>query len=549
MEDALAEFEEVCHAFSLPDFYPHPVTTIHRIDTHISAVFLTGNWVYKLKKPVNFGFLDFSDLESRCYFCHREVLLNRRFSHGIYERVAAIRRDDSGSLSLDAPEGSLVECAVVMKQLPMERSLQALLISQNAPEFLWQELGQRLAVLYAHAERNADIRRFGSTAVISRNVMENFEQTEPFVDRLLDPEKWHLVRNVNKAFMESHQDLFHDRLNADRICDGHGDLRTDHVYLLDDGIQIIDAIEFNDRFRFGDAAADLAFLHMDLDAQGAFSQSLMVLSAYVCKAQDPSLYRVLDFYACYRAMVRVKVACLRFYELTEIEGRDPSEPEPSGCRHQAVRYLDLAYTYAVTMTRPTLYVFCGLPASGKSFHATRLAQAFHIPLFQSDSIRRELFFASLGPEPEKLEYGAGLYLKERRRLVYGHLLNQAHAIIKERRSVVLDATFAEKKWREEAERLAMDHDANVIFAECRCSREILEQRLAARTGKPGLSDARAHHLPHFLQAFEPMDDAFPSPSHVVIDTEKDPETVFFGLLSELYARQCAQTRSRLHKDF
>lgn len=547
MDDALAAFERVCRAFSDPRFYPHPVTAVQRIDTHISAVFLTGQWVYKLKKPVDFGFLDFTDLEARCRFCHREVALNRRFSRGVYEKVVAVRRSPSGILTLDGP-GELVECAVLMKQLPPERSLQALTESGALDEALCRALGERLAAFYVLAERNEEIRRFGTLPVIGRNVLENFQQTEPFVGSVLDPEKWHLVRNVNQAFMEGHSDLFDGRLEDDRICDGHGDLRSDHVYFLDDGIQIIDAIEFNDRFRFGDAAADLAFLHMDLDARGAFPQSLWVLDAYVRSARDPSLYRVVDFYACYRAMVRVKVSCLRLQELGETKGDALGGDESHQCRRQAALYLNLAYTYAATMTRPTLYIFCGLPASGKSLHAERLARAFRILLFQSDAVRREIFPRSSEAAPERSAYGAGLYRKERRRLVYGHLLNQAHEALKERRSVVLDATFAERKWREEVLRLAQDHDANLIIVECRCSRETLEKRLAARSDRSTLSEARIHHLPHFLQAYEPLDELFPPASHTVCLTEDNPEEVFCRLLASLYAMQCTQARSRLEHD-
>uniref|UniRef100_A0A832A3G5 Aminoglycoside phosphotransferase domain-containing protein n=1 Tax=Desulfacinum infernum TaxID=35837 RepID=A0A832A3G5_9BACT len=546
MDDALAAFERVCRAFTEPRFYPHPVTAVQRIDTHISAVFLTGQWVYKLKKPVDFGFLDFTDLEARCRFCHREVALNRRFSRGVYEKVVEVRRGHSGILSLDGP-GELMECAVLMKQLPADRSLQALVASGALEEAQCRALGERLAAFYAQAERNEEIRRFGTLTVIRRNVLENFEQTEPFVESVLDAEKWHLVRNVNEAFMEAHKDLFDRRLGDERICDGHGDLRSEHVYFLDDGLQIIDAIEFNDRFRFGDAAADLAFLHMDLDARGAFPQSLIVLDAYVRGARDPSFYRVVDFYACYRAMVRVKVSCLRLQELNEEKGKGPNGEESGRCRSQAAQYLELAYTYAVTMTRPTLYVFCGLPASGKSYHAERLAQAFRMALFQSDAVRREVFPESFKAVPEKSAYGARLYRKERRRLVYSHLLNQAHEELKERRSVVLDATFAEKKWREEALRLARDHDAAFIIVECRCSRDTLEKRLAARDGHLTLSDARLQHLPHFLKEYEPLDEPFPAESHTVCHTEGDPEDIFYRLLASLYAMQCSQARSRLEQ--
>lgn len=544
MEDAMAAFETVCRAFTNPSFYHHPVNTIQRIDTHISAVFLTGPWVYKLKKPVNFGFLDFSRLESRCHYCRREVLLNQRFSRGVYDKVATVRQAPSGTLSLDGP-GSLVECAVVMRQLPWHQSLEALLAQGALKAEHWRKLGKRLADFYVQAERNDEIRRFGTLAVISQNVMENFDQTAPFVGTLLDAEKWHLIHNVNRVFMESHSDLFEARLKEDRICDGHGDVRTDHIYFVDDAIQIIDAIEFNDRFRFGDAAADLAFLHLDLDHRGAFSQSLLVLHAYARRAHDPSLYRVLDFYACYRAMVRVKVSCLRHRELTEDEGRNFQDAEAAAGRRLAARFLDLAYTYAATMTRPTLYVFCGLPGSGKSFHGQKLAEAFRLSLVATDALRRELFQEFQEGLPEKTAYGAGLYHKDRRRMVYAHLLNRAHEQLKKRRSVILDATFGERKWREEAMRLAQDQDANIIVVECRCSENTLAQRLAKRSWQPGLSDARIHHLPHFLQEAEPIAEPLPPHSHLVCHTEGDPDDVFYQLLADLYGLQCAQTRARL----
>lgn len=548
MDDTVSAFEKVCRAFADPSFYPHPVSGIERIDTHISAVFLTGQWVYKLKKPVNFGFLDFTELESRCFFCRREVLLNRRFTQGIYEKVVTVRRDRSGVLSLDGP-GDVVECAVLMKQLPPERSLQALVASGTLDEAGCGALGERLAAFYNQAERNEEIRHFGTLSVIGRNVLENFTQTEPFLGSVLDREKWHLVRNVNEAFLEGHKALFEGRLTDERICDGHGDLRSDHVYFLDDGIHIIDAVEFNDRFRFGDAAADLAFLHMDLDALGAFAQSLSILDAYVHSARDPSLYRMIDFYACYRAMVRVKVTCLRLRELTETVGDELKGEESQRYRTQAARYLDLAYTYAATMTRPTLYVFCGLPASGKSHHAERLAEAFRLSLIQSDAVRRELFAGSFATGSGKRAYGDGLYRKEKRRLVYGRLLNQAHEVLKERRSVVLDATFAEKKWRAEAVRLAHDQDASLIIVECRCSRETLQRRLAARAERPpSLSDARLDHLEHFLADFELLDEPFPAASHVVCHTEGDPEDVFLRLLARLYAMQCDQLRQTLREN-
>ncbi|SMC22856.1 hypothetical protein SAMN02746041_01574 [Desulfacinum hydrothermale DSM 13146] len=525
-------WDEVCAAFLNPTFYPHAVTEIRRMDTHISTVFLTGEKVYKLKKPVDLGFLDYSRLEDRHRFCHEEVRLNQRLSTGVYLGVAAVRRDSNGRLSLDGP-GQEVEYAVCMRQLDPSHSLEARLKAGTLVPAAMEALGRRLAAFYASAQRSREIDRFGMPEAITYNVQENFAQTERFAGTWLDRERWEFIGTVADHFLNRHSGLFMNRIAQGRIRDGHGDLRPDHIYFAE-SLQIIDCIEFNDRFRYGDTAVDLAFLHMDLDLAGAAQWSHRALSAYVEAARDPGLYRLLDFYACYRAMVRVKVCCLRADQL------------PKGDRkpliQSARRYLQQAYRHAVHFATPTLWICCGLPASGKSRLARSLASLLEIDAIHSDQIRRELMDR---PEqaPSVTSFGKGMYRPERKKQVYAQLLARAHDRLRSGRSVIVDATFSQGRWRREALRLADDLDGSIVFLECGCPTAVLEERLRARETKPTDSDARLHHLPGFLETYEPTDD-LPEDVLCRIDTQAPHHETVLKAMNAAYPLLSKQSRRR-----
>ncbi len=546
------QHEEVCRAMADPAFYPHPVLSLERVDTHISTVFLTGEHVYKLKKPVAFGFLDFTDLESRRYYCEREVSLNERLSRDVYRGVLRICRDKNGAFSLEG-DGEVVEYVVWMRQLSEESSLRAILSglpaaalgeSNSEPDLsiaaLRKEmvnLGRHLTAFYARGERNAEVDRFGGIETISFNMEENFLQIEPFVNDFVPGEEWAFIRETSRAFLNNWRELFEKRVESGRIHDGHGDLRADHIY-LQDGIQIIDCIEFNDRFRYGDVTADLAFLHMDIERLGHPGLSLAMAASYAQHADDPQAFALLDFYAAYRAIVKVKVACLRS---TEVESPEAKEE----LRREAADYLEHAYRYALQFSRPTLWVFCGLPASGKSFFAEKLSQALSLPLFQSDKIRKE---GALLPDSVEtiVPYGEGIYRKERRNLVYAGMLALAQDQLKSGRSVILDASFSRVKWREEAARLARDVDANIVFVECAACEETIRERLERREESSGISDARLQHLPRMMADFEPLVEASPE-KYLRLNTDGEVERLFIELVSEGYARRCSQIREVLSR--
>lgn len=527
----LNQFKAVCRALFAPGFYPHAVTRLERRETHISVVFLTGKWAYKLKKPLNLGFLDFRGLESRRRFCELEISLNKRLSRGVYHSVVTIYQTPDGQLTFKKG-GRIAEYAVKMKQLPEEASLGALLRSNRMKPRLIKKLGRMLADFYAMSRRNGDIDRFGQSDVIARNMNENFEQIVPFAGKLFSREKWEVICQVCRSFFDHRTALFENRIAAGKIRDGHGDLRTDHIYFYR-GIQIIDCIEFNDRFRYGDIAADLAFLHMDLAHSGFPEWSRIFLDAYMDHADDLQVYALIDFYATYRAVVRLKVSCFGL--------SSAGATRQHAIKKEIRRYLDQAYQYAVMFSRPTLWVFCGLPATGKSSLAAQTAESLFSTLLISDLIRRE---QQSHMHPEIGSFGKGIYREEMRQLVYSQLFGEALEKLKGGSSVVLDATFSRRKWRDEARQLAADLDIDIVFVECRCSRRIIRTRLKERETAGGPSDARLRHLSAMIKNFEPPDE-LPPEIHLVINTCKPLKVCLIEILSGGYARKCLQVKKKL----
>lgn len=524
-------FESICRAMAVPSFYPHRVSGLERRDTHISAVFLTGEWVYKLKKPVNFGFLNFETREARKACCLQEVVLNQRLTTGVYDSVVDICEGAEGCFNLGGP-GRVVDHVVKMRQLPDAGNLEALLARGEITDRHMESLGRKLADFYANSIRSEAISRFGDPRMISFNMEENFIQVEPYVGRLFHQEKWDFIRESSRAFFRNHDGNFKKRVRLGRIRDGHGDLRAEHVY-FSDGIQIIDCIEFNDRFRYGDVASDIAFLYMDLDRLGHLDLGCAFLNAVTRFSGDFGLYGFIDFYAAYRAVVKLKVACLS-------AGEGGLENYPVQHRAAADRYLQQAYRYAVGFSRPTLWVFCGLPASGKSTLAERLSDTLSVALIQSDRVRKQEAGVPIR-EKVVVPFGSGIYKPVLRHRTYAHMLLAAQERLENGRSAILDGTYSHRKWRDDARRLAEDLDSNIIFVETTASREHLIRRLQAREKKAGISDARLQHLDAILAEFEPLAELDAS-LRVTVSTESDPDEAFSNVMAQSHDRKCAQIR-------
>jgi len=493
-----------------PDFYPHPVGTVTLQETHISRVFLTGDFVYKIKKPVDLEFLDFTTLEKRRHFCQLEVDLNRRLTHDVYRGVVPITKKDQG-YELEGP-GEPVEYAVKMKQLTAGSTMARLLRKGKIDNRQIDRLARVLAAFYDTARMGPKITSAGSWRTVKANCEENFSQTAEFAGNLIDRRRYQIIASASRAFLHHHRDLFDGRAEEDKIREGHGDLRTDHIYFIPDGIQIIDCIEFNERFRCNDIAEDLAFLAMDLDVKGYSDTARSLLEAYAHHSGDPDIFVLMDFYKCYRAFVRAKVNCFRLKQSQLAEG------EQVELRRQARRFVDLAYEYALQFARPTVWVVCGMIASGKSTLANALADALQIKVQRSDVVRKKLFNRQVFDCQEE-EFGEGIYSQDATSLIYGKLLLLAHEEIKGGSSVILDATFSRKDQRREALRLVEDRDADIVFVECRCRDAVIRKRLRNRSKSPAISDARLKHLEDLKSRFEALNE-IPAGIKITADTEK-----------------------------
>ena len=320
-----------------PEIYPDRPAVIKFMETHISLLFLTGDHVYKVKKPVDFGFLDFTSLEKRKFFCEQEVKLNRRLSPTLYLGIIRITKEGD-RIHLEG-KGEPVEYAVKMKQIPEEKLMDKLLEKKQVTPKMIEAVSEKLVQFYFAAETNDLIKSFAKPERVKQDTDENFEQTERYIDVTVPREVYEEVKNKTNEFFRTNGKIFQRRIASDRIRDCHGDLRLEHIFWGDE-ISIFDCIEFNQRFRYTDVAADIAFLAMDLDYHGREDLSEHLMGAYVGESGDHELMEVLDFYKCYRAYVRGKVESFRL--------DDPHIPkgEKEEALKRAQKYFSLAHRYA-----------------------------------------------------------------------------------------------------------------------------------------------------------------------------------------------------------
>ncbi len=327
-----------CIRFLLsPAAYPHPAPEVRLVQTHISYVLLAGDFVYKIKKPVDFGFLDFTTLEKRRYFCEQELLLNRRLCPALYLGLVAITGQD-GTFSLDGP-GAPVEYAVKMARMPEEKMMGRVIAAGRLDRETIDRIVAILVPFYAKAEGGEEISKFGTAKAVSVNVLENFEQTQSFIGcPALGRGQYEAISSYARAFL-AREDLFAQRRAAGRIRDCHGDLYSANI-CLDDPIQIYDCIEFNQRFRYCDVASDVAFLAMDLDFHGLGDLSAYFIDSFGKASGDDSLQSMLNFYKCYRAYVRGKIG------LFTAHAPEVDAATKETCLAQAKKYFALAERYA-----------------------------------------------------------------------------------------------------------------------------------------------------------------------------------------------------------
>jgi aminoglycoside phosphotransferase family enzyme/predicted kinase len=472
-------------ALTDPRAWPFPVTEIEVRQTHISAVFLAGVFVYKVKKPVLLSFLDFSTLEKRRHFCDEEVRLNRRLAPDVYLGVVPVT-DDGGRIAFEGT-GKTIDWAVKMRRLPESATLEQYVVRDEIDAAHLRPLAVRLAEFHARAARSPHIRSFGRFEVVAGNIRENFAVSAPTVGLTVSPAvRSRLVALTEKALQEM-QPLIDSRAERGVPCDTHGDLHLDHVYLFPDrpppsDLVVIDCIEFNERFRYTDPIADMAFLAMDLEFHGRRDLARALTDAYFAASRDVEGRRLLPLYLSYRAAVRGKVDGLQLAE----------QEIPEDARRQALmrargHWLLALGALEIPDRRPALVLVGGLPGTGKSFLAAHLAARANFQVIRSDVVRKELAGLPADAPAPAADQG-GIYTRDWTDRTYAECLRRAEARLFEGERVIVDATFVEERRRQEFFDAALRWGVPALFLVCEADAATVKARLDARRGDASDAD-------------------------------------------------------------
>jgi aminoglycoside phosphotransferase family enzyme/predicted kinase len=495
--------QELIAFLESPASYLDRPAEVRVIQTHISWVFVASPFVFKVKKPVNLGFLDFSTLEKRRYFCQREIELNRRLCPEIYLDPVPIYETDSGFSF--KPPGAIAEYAVKMKELPHGWFLSELLEKNLVSEREINRVISTLHQFYRSENPTPDIEQWGTPEKLRISTDENFAQVEPFVGKTISSAAFEAIRHFTDQFYIANDNLFHQRIQQHRILDCHGDLHLDHVHLTPDVTTIFDCIEFNDRFRFIDIANDLAFLAMDFDFKGRSDLGNLLLRNAARELGDSGMLKVANFYKCYRAFVRGKVESI---QATEEETTNPKEHE-----EQAAHYFRLGLRYAIAGSEPLILVVMGRVGTGKSTIAKRLGTELDWPVFSSDEIRKPLAGVPLTQRTSQ-EYRGEVYSAQMTQRTYRTLVEDGLGALKKYPGVVLDATFSTRTLRKLLRKECKKANVPFQFVELEVDPNEIKKRLKARDEKTDeTSDAR-------LEDFETLNAAYQPPSELAPDLIK-----------------------------
>ncbi|HUG66551.1 MAG TPA: AAA family ATPase [Pirellulaceae bacterium] len=480
--------------------YAEQTGSVQLIETHISWIFLTDHFAYKLKKPVRFDFLDFSTAELRRTACENEVKLNRRFAPGVYLGVVPVVMTPSGQLALKQP-GTPVDWVVKMRRLPAGNALDVLIRERSVAPHAIEQLAKTLSDFY-HRLPPVTMTVDDYRRNLERHVTANRDELAASAHHL-DEAAIRRVHSAQLRVLKLAPDMLDERVRNGRIVEGHGDLRPEHIYFNPLPL-IIDCIEFNREFRTLDVVDELAFLAMECDFLGADDITAPIFERYFEESGDSPPGQLIDFYRIYRACVRAKVSALRAEQL----GGEARE----GLLVSANKYLALADRYSRTLGPPVLILVHGLPGTGKSTIAQAISDQLGFALLQTDAIRS----AVIGPSGGLQGFNEGQYRPENRLRVYETMHAQAQDLLSHGTSVVLDGTYLAASLRGAVADLAKQQPAEFLVVYCRCPEEIARQRISARARSgTSLSETRPEFFDQQRQAEEPD---LPEQRSLAVDT-------------------------------
>lgn len=500
-----------------PATYPHPADDLKLHRTHISVVALAGPWAYKVKKPVDRGFLDFTTLEKRREYCRREVELNRRLAPGVYRGVVTLT-GNGDRVRIDG-SGEVLEYAVKMERLPPEATLLSRLERGGLSPGQVERVAHRLASFHREASSGPEISRYGRWEVVAHNLRENFTQSLSHLERSVSRDVLARTARLTEAELSRRRRLVEERARSGVPRDTHGDLHLDHVYLLPGrdpprDIVVVDCIEFSDRLRYADPVADTAFLYMDLTFRGRRDLAERLADVYFSDTGDDAGRRLLPLYAAYRAHVRGKVQGMTL-EDPDVGGEERSRAATESRAHWLLGLGQLAEPGR----RPALLLTGGLPGTGKSTLARGLASEVNFRIVGTDPTRKRL--AGLGPsEDASSGFGEGIYAEEWTERTYRICLEEAGRLLYQGFRVIVDGTFHAEERRRRFLEAAADWGVPGRFLHCRADPATARRRLRGR--ERDASDAGPEVYRRVAEAWE---DPGPATSRRtrVIRTDVAPE--------------------------
>ncbi|MGB3533898.1 MAG: AAA family ATPase [Microcoleaceae cyanobacterium] len=489
-----------------PEFYPHSVKTpIQLCQTHISFIFLTGDFAYKIKKSVNLGFLDFSTIEKRQYFCNQELRMNQALAPNLYLEVLPITQQNN-KFSFGNDSNHIVEYALKMRQFPQEDLLINRFKNNQITLQQIEELGQVVAKFHLAAPTNDDILKLGQVENIRHSINQNFEQAEKYIGIAQTQKQYDETKQFSQHFFEQRQALFNQRINNHWIRECHGDLHLKNICIFEDKITLFDRIEFNQEFRFVDVMYDVAFLVMDLEARGRTDLSYQFLNTYIEITGDWEGLQILPFYLSRQAYVRAKVNSIMLDDTTI------SEEDKIAIIQDAKHYYQLAWQYT-QQQHGGMIIMSGLSGSGKSTIARKLSQFMGAIQIRTDAVRKHLGGISLHEKG-----GDELYTSEMTQKTYSRLLELGILLIKAGFWVILDGKYDRINLRKKVINLCNSQQLSLHIVECNAPLEILRSRLQNRQND--IADATADLLTSqqaLAEAFTPEE----QPYLTTIDTTQN----------------------------
>ena len=481
-------------ALHRPGCYGHPVQDIRLVETHISWVLLTGPYAYKVKKPVNLGFLDFSSLEKRRFYCEEELRLNRRLAPSLYLEV--VRITGSPASPVLHGTGDAIEYAVKMVQFPEEARLDRMLTrGELRPQHI-DLLAQELAEFHARIAVAGSSQPFGDPDHVYEPVRQNFIQTRPRIEARDQAQLRRLEIWSEMTFSELRR-TFEARKHGGFIRECHGDAHLANMVWLDERAMLFDCLEFSDNLRWIDVMSELAFLVMDLDDRGRPDLARRALNSYLEHTGDYAGLAVFRFYQVYRALVRAKVACIRLSQ------NGLSDEEKNRGREEYRGYANLAERY--TQAPPVaLIITHGLSGSGKTWLSQQLLESLDAIRVRSDIERKRLHgIAPLARSGSGID--SGIYTSQASQRTYAHLAELASAILRAERSVIVDAAFLKHSQRDQLCTVAKEMHVPFLILDIEAPENILRERLYQRSAqRHDASEADLAVLEHQLATREPL---------------------------------------------